>query len=243
VRSKFLLTAAFASAALAQQRTVLDGAFTAAQSERGKSEYTRYCSGCHGTQLDGGGSAPQLHNAPFLNNWREDYVSSLYQQIHDRMPPSRAAQSIKDEQYVDIVAYILSMNGFPAGQSELTRPTLETTFLVGLDGPKPMPPSATVRVVGCIVQQGSDWALTQATRPTRVRDGTETDASELDRSKQARPGTNSYRLTNLDEDHSAAELKTFPGKKAQVKGVLNVAGGGPRIYVLNFALFGQDCAQ
>jgi mono/diheme cytochrome c family protein len=243
VKSRLLLAAVFTTASFAQRRTVLDGAFTVSQAERGQAEYNRYCAGCHGTALDGGGAAPQLHNAPFLSNWREDYVSSLYQQIHDRMPPSRAAQGIKDEQYIDIVAYILLMNGFPAGASELTRASLDSTFLVGLDGPKPMPPSATVRVVGCVVQSGSDWTLASATPPTRVRDGAETDQTELDRSKQAQPGTNTFRLTNLDEDHSATELKTFVGKKAQVKGVLNVAGGGPRIYVLNFQLLGLDCAQ
>ena len=243
--SKFLL-AAFAASALASaqpRRTVLDGVYTAAQAERGQGEYNRYCAGCHGGNLDGGGAAPPLHTSVFLDNWREDYVSSLFHQIETRMPPSRVAASIRPEQYVDIVVHLLAMNGYPAGSRELTRADLDTTFLVGTDGPKPLPASATVLVAGCVVKDADNWTLTRSTPPTRVRDGSETDPAELDRSKQAPLGTGSFRLTNLDEDHTPAQLATYVGKKAQVKGVLNVAGGGARIYVLNFQTLGQDCAQ
>lgn len=243
MKSKLALTA-LATAALAcaqPPKTVLDGVYSAAQAQRGEAEYGRYCAGCHGSALDGGGAAPPLHSDVFLDNWREDYVSSLFHQIQSRMPPSRAAAGIREEQYIDIVAHILAMNEFPAGERELTRTDLDKTFLIGLDGPKPMPQSATVLVAGCVAQVGDNWTLNRATAPTRVRDGAETDPAEMDRSKQTPLGANTFRLTNLDEDHTAAQLQTFPGKKAQVKGVLSGQGPASRIYVLNFQILAPDC--
>lgn len=243
VTSKIIL-ASVATAVLAcaqQPRTVLDGVYTAAQAERGQAQYNRYCSGCHGGTLDGGGAAPPLHTDVFLDNWREDFVSSLFHQIQTRMPPSKVAASIREEQYVDIVAHILAINEFPAGAKELTRADLDATFLIGLDGPKPMPQSATVLVAGCVVQSGTNWTLTRSGAPTRVRDGAETDPAELERSKQAALGTNTFRLTNLDEDHTPAQLLTYVGKKAQVKGVLSGQPAAARIYVLNFQTLAQDC--
>jgi S-disulfanyl-L-cysteine oxidoreductase SoxD len=223
-------------------KTVLDGVYTEAQAARGQAAYQRSCSRCHGAELDGGGQARPLHTNLFLDVWREDYLSSLFQYMQTRMPPGSAENSLPEGDYVDILAYVLQVNKLPPGKQELTRQTIETTLLVGPDGPGALPPSATVRVVGCFTHPSADaWRLTRATSAARVRNGVETDEKELKLSAHAAPGTHSYRLENLDDDHPVAELQTQAGHKVQAKGVLNGQGDTARIYVLSFQGLGQPC--
>jgi mono/diheme cytochrome c family protein len=221
--------------------TVLDGVYTEAQAARGQIDYGRNCARCHGPNLDGGGTAPPLRSATFLDVWREDYLVSLFQHIQTRMPPGSAAGSLPEDQYIDIVAHILAINGFPAGKNELTRAVLETTVLVGKDGPKPLPASATVRVVGCLGHAADTWTLTRSTAPSRVRDGSETNPGELERSTRALPGAQEFRLVNLDEDRKESELLAHVMEKVQVKGVLNGQGTSARIYVLSFQPLAGQC--
>lgn len=214
--------------------TVLDGVYTAAQASRGQTAYDHSCSPCHGPTLDGGGQARPLHTTLFLDVWREDYLLSLFQYIQTRMPPGKLAGTLPERDYIDILAYVLQANQFPAGKEELTRAALDTTLLVGPDGPQPLPPSATVRAVGCLTDTGGDnWTLTRATSAARVRDGSDTDAKELTLSAITPLGTHSYRLTNLDDGHTEAELNALMGKKVQAKGVMNGEGDTARIYVLS----------
>jgi mono/diheme cytochrome c family protein len=221
--------------------TVLDGVYTEAQAARGQIDFGRNCARCHGPNLDGGGTAPPLRSVAFLDAWREDYLNSLFQHIRTRMPPGSAAGSLPEDQYIDIVAHILAVNEFPAGKSELTRAALETTVLVGKDGPRPLPASATVRVVGCLARAGDTWTLTRSTEPSRVRDGSETDPEELERSTRTPPGTQEFRLVNLDEDRKESELLAHVAEKVQVKGVLNGQSASARIYVLSFQPLAHEC--
>jgi hypothetical protein len=47
-----------------------------------------------------------------------DHTGSGFRKAHDAMPPSRPAR-LEDQAYADIVAYILEVNGLPAGSGEL----------------------------------------------------------------------------------------------------------------------------
>ena len=224
-------------------KTVLDGVYTETQAARGENAYAQNCARCHGETLGGGGAAPMLYTLEFLDRWREDVLSSLFQFIQTSMPlaPGPGPGGLKQSQYLDIAAFILSRNDFPAGSSELTAADLETTLLVGLNGPKPLPPSATVRVVGCLAHPSGAWALTRSTSPSRVRKGDETDAAELERSSRAALGSQEFRLPNIDDDYKESDLLAQVGKKVQVKGVLNGQGATARISVLLFKALGQDC--
>ena len=234
-----------ASAVLNAQstKTVLDGAYTEAQAIRGETEYADQCARCHGENLGGGGAAPILYTAEFLDRWREGYLSSLFEFIQTRMPlkPGPGPGGLSQQQYLDIVAFLLYRNELPAGSQELTSADLDTTLLVGPDGPKPLPPAATVRVVGCLARPSGAWTLTRSTPPARVSNGTETNAAELEKSANASLGIQDFRLPNVDEDHPESELLTQVGKKVQVKGVLNGQGAAARISVLSFKALGQEC--
>jgi mono/diheme cytochrome c family protein len=223
-------------------RTVLDGAYTDAQAMRGENEYGSNCARCHGADLDGGGAAPTLHTLDFLDRWREDHLATLFQFISTNMPqPPGRPGGLKEQQYLDIVAFLLQVNGLPSGSKELTIADLETQ-LVGVGGPKPLPPSALVRVVGCLAHPADGWTLTRSAAPARVRsNGDTTNPAELEASRSAALGSLEYRLPSLGDDHKEPELLAEVGKKVQVKGVVNGQGSAARISVLSFSPLGQPC--
>jgi PQQ-dependent dehydrogenase (s-GDH family) len=92
--------------------------FTAEQAARGKTAYDANCVSCHGPDLLSANYGPPLAGPYFAGKWPGKTVGALYTHIHDRMPPSRPA-SLSDQTYADLVAYILEVNGAPAGEAEL----------------------------------------------------------------------------------------------------------------------------
>lgn len=94
------------------------GVFTEEQADRGKATYDQECAACHLDDLLGDGIAPSLIGVPFSFRWSELSLGDMFMAIRTTMPQGAPASlSVKD--YVDIVAYILKANEFPAGDSEL----------------------------------------------------------------------------------------------------------------------------
>ena len=113
------LLAALAAMAVAQEsRSVWDGVFTEAQSDRGKAVYASACASCHGDTLGGGESAPPLVGDGFLANWNGLTVGDLYDRIRVSMPQDNPGRLTR-QQDADVVAYMLAFNQFPAGKTEL----------------------------------------------------------------------------------------------------------------------------
>lgn len=240
-----LLLLAGSTLALAQTPTILDGVFSKAQAQRGKNVYTRHCQSCHSSNLQGEGIEPPLIDTLFIDAWREDKLFSLYDFIAVRMPKEgRKSQpgSLTPEQYLDVVAFILERNGYPAGSAELTHEKLLSTQFVGPDGPAPLPQSAMVRFVGCLRVDGETHVLKQATAPTRVRVSDETDEHEVGQSRAALPGNDSVPLTNVRQLPNAAEVPALAGHKVQAKGVLNLVANGSSLHVLSLVSTGLDCS-
>jgi S-disulfanyl-L-cysteine oxidoreductase SoxD len=110
---------ALAAALIAQDsRSVWDGVFTEAQSDRGKALYGRECASCHGDTLGGGESAPALVGETFLSNWNGLTVGDLYDRIRVSMPQDNPGRLTR-QQDADILSYMLAFNQFPAGKAEL----------------------------------------------------------------------------------------------------------------------------
>ena len=97
---------------------IWDGVFTKEQSDRGAGAFKTACSECHGNDLAGDGFAPALTGSDFMGNWNELSVGDLYERIRISMPPS-GPSAVTPAQKADIVAYILNVNKFPAGTTEL----------------------------------------------------------------------------------------------------------------------------
>ncbi|MDB5505363.1 MAG: L-sorbosone dehydrogenase, partial [Devosia sp.] len=106
-------------------------AFTTAQAERGEIAYAANCVSCHGQNLINAGYGPPLAGPYFEGKWFGQSVGALYAYAHERMPPSRPG-ALPDQQYADIVAYILEVNGLTAGATELPADTtVLDTMIIG----------------------------------------------------------------------------------------------------------------
>jgi cytochrome c len=102
------------------QKTVWDGVFTKEQSARGRQHYRRFCGQCHSDDLSGGGDGePALAGVIFMAQWQGRSVAELFAVISENMPYS-APGSLRGQEYVDIVSYLLEVNGVPAGPIELS---------------------------------------------------------------------------------------------------------------------------
>lgn len=102
--------------------SVWDGVYTPQQAKRGESFYQEKCALCHGDKMTGGESAPALVGAEFLSNWNGLTLDVLFERIRLTMPsgnPAGVSRPLK----ADILAYILSMNRFPSGKTELQHKT------------------------------------------------------------------------------------------------------------------------
>jgi mono/diheme cytochrome c family protein len=95
------------------------GLYTEAQAARGEGIYEQYCAACHGVRLEGNPAAP-LTGAQFRSRWEDGRhtLDDLYFIIRSLMP-NNAPGSLSKAQYADVVAYVLKVNGYPAGATEL----------------------------------------------------------------------------------------------------------------------------
>lgn len=231
--SRILATALlFAGVAFAAGKTTLDGVYSQEQADRGQDAYNRNCAGCHQRDLNGTGGAPALRTSTFTENWREGYLGNLFHHIQTWMPPQNLKGTLPEQRYLDIMTYILSVNEFPAGPKELTKADLDTILFVDASGPHALPPSATVRAVGCFAH-ADDWMVNRVGEIARVHDGSETYESELAWSRQLPLGTASFKLPDLTDDRKESDLVKLVGKKVQVKGVLKGQGANQRITVFS----------
>jgi mono/diheme cytochrome c family protein len=98
------------SAAAGQDKSVNDGAYSAAQAERGQTAFERNCTNCHDTA--------RFTGAEFVQNWSGKPLSSLFEVVRTTMPEDNPG-SLKPQQYADIVSFLLQLNGYPAGETEL----------------------------------------------------------------------------------------------------------------------------
>ena len=104
--------------------SVWDGVFTEAQANRGQAVYPGACGLCHGRRLNGAPDDPDMRSTPplvrarFLREWEGRSLATLFEYTRARMPESNPG-SLTDAEYVDVIAYMLSFGGMPAGDDEL----------------------------------------------------------------------------------------------------------------------------
>ncbi|MEQ1579515.1 MAG: cytochrome c [Steroidobacteraceae bacterium] len=125
-----------AAGALAQGGpTVWDGVYNAEQAERGREIYATTCALCHGPALGGVESAPPLTGDQFNANWSGTTIADLAERIRISMPVDKPG-TLSRPQLAAVVAYILKVDGFPAGAAELD-PQLVTSSPVKIISNKP----------------------------------------------------------------------------------------------------------
>ena len=95
-----------------------NGVFSKEQVERGRTVYNAQCARCHGETLGGGENSPALVDDVFFAFWGGKTVGDLVEYTRTTMP-SDGPGKITRKRCTDIAAYLLSTNGFPAGDQEL----------------------------------------------------------------------------------------------------------------------------
>ena len=90
--------------------TVADGVFTADQVSRGEQTFRDVCSACHDTVEFSGGR--------FRLTWVGLTAGDLFDTIATLMPEGDPG-SLSPAQYASVVAYLLDLNGYPAGETPL----------------------------------------------------------------------------------------------------------------------------
>ena len=90
--------------------TTSSGVYTSKQASRGEQTYMSTCVTCH---------PPGTYTAPaFRQKWDGAPLSELFGYISDMMPKQEPGSLTADD-YADVVAYLLKINGAPAGKQEL----------------------------------------------------------------------------------------------------------------------------
>ena len=107
----------------ADSLTLGTGVYSVDQGKRGKAHYDAFCAPCHVGDLSGtlaaDTGAPPLRGAPFMTSMERKSVATVFDYIKTTMPADDPS-SLEDGEYLDILAYLIQANGFPAGSRELT---------------------------------------------------------------------------------------------------------------------------
>jgi mono/diheme cytochrome c family protein len=92
------------------ERPVSAGVYTDAQAKRGAEVFLVNCVSCHSTK--------DYTGETFKVAWVSRSAFDIFDQIRKLMPEDNPG-ILTAQQYADVVAYMFSLNGYPAGQAEL----------------------------------------------------------------------------------------------------------------------------
>lgn len=104
------LTGAAAQPSASAGRSVLDGVFTSGQASSGERTFRQVCATCHDTSEFSGGR--------FRISWVGQTAGDLLDVVSTLMPEDKPG-SLRPDDYAAVVAYLLSLNGYPAGETPL----------------------------------------------------------------------------------------------------------------------------
>jgi mono/diheme cytochrome c family protein len=231
-----LLAAVSAAKPVQDTKTVWSGVYTEAQAVQGRAFYEESCSRCHAPDLSGnvGGA---LKGDVFIRDWGGKTLNALYERMKTTMPRGAPA-SLGDGVYLNIVAYVLQVNGFPANpMAELKPDLLQTIRVESKEGPGYIPTGALVNSVGCL-SQGPDkvWMLTKATDVERVQEAGAPNAETLSAAGQKELGKGELRLLYIFPSPDALK-----GNKIYSKGLLILDPKGNSINVTSLHSLSPDC--
>lgn len=94
--------------ATADPRTINDAIYSRAQAEIGKQLYKEHCLICH----------DKKYFRPVFKAWDGRSLDELFALMRASMPENNPGMLL-DKEYVDILAYILSLGRYSAGDTEL----------------------------------------------------------------------------------------------------------------------------
>jgi mono/diheme cytochrome c family protein len=98
------------TAAPPAERALTSGVFSEQQAQRGEGVYRTSCQSCH--------AKTEYTGDKFKVGWVSKTVYDIFDSIRTLMPDDNPG-SLERQQYIDVVAYIFSLNAYPAGASDL----------------------------------------------------------------------------------------------------------------------------
>ena len=129
------IVVAIGIASLGGQQAQAPAIYTAAQAQAGQDAYSQQCAGCHGADYTGSGDAPALAGTNFRTKWGPRAANELFTYIAQTMPPTNPG-ALGEQGTLAVVAFLMQINGAPAGQQALTART-ETPLGSVLTGQAP----------------------------------------------------------------------------------------------------------
>lgn len=90
-------------------RSTRDGVFSKAQADRGRSVFVGVCANCH--------TRSQFNDGTWRRKWEGRTVFDVLESIRSTMPNDNPS-SLSDREYVEVIAYLLAQNGYPAGDED-----------------------------------------------------------------------------------------------------------------------------
>jgi len=121
-------------------QSIWDGVYTDAQAARGAGQYGQHCAVCHGPAAEGSFVVPPL-TGEFIADWTGTNLADLYDKIQTTMPLN-APGTLRPANTADILAYLLKVNNFPAGQKELGA-ALAELGAISFDATRPKPAASS----------------------------------------------------------------------------------------------------
>ena len=92
------------------RKSVKTGVYTAAQADRGVALFRSKCASCHAPN--------RFTDDLFYTSFAGKPLWEMFDVISDSMPEDNPG-SLKKEEYADVIAYLLKLNNFPAGETDL----------------------------------------------------------------------------------------------------------------------------
>ncbi len=149
--------------------------------------------------------------------------------------PRGGPATVSHKDKLDILAYVLQQNSFPAGTADLTDdPRLATLQIMPKDGPSPPRTGSMVEATGCLAGEGSEWKLTNAT-PPRITSTSAPVAGQQAATASAEGGV------------TVGLISVFPrptahvGHKMRAKGLFVKNATGERINVTALEMVADTC--
>jgi hypothetical protein len=214
---------------------IWQGVYTVTQAERGRMVFESACIRCHGGDL-GGTTAPALKGERFQSSWGGQVIETLFTKIRDTMPPNFGT-ILDDQAKLDIVAYILQTNGFPAGNADLVvgSADLAAAQILKQGEQASVQNFSLVQAVGCLTTgPSSTWMLTRSSEPLPTRGDASSDAASM----SARPlGTKTFRLISVTQ----FQPESHKGQKVEARGLIYNEPGEERINLTSLRPTGSSC--
>jgi len=105
-----LVTVGAAAMSGQEKKSVKAGVYTAAQADRGQTLFRSKCASCHAPN--------RFTDDLFYASFAGKPLYEMFDVISDSMPEDDPG-SLKKEEYADVIAYLLKLNKFPDGATDL----------------------------------------------------------------------------------------------------------------------------